>query len=333
MQITVLSAGTWGITLSALLQNRGHQVRVWEYSPEVVKVITETRRHPKLAEFLVPPQVTLTTDMPAALSGAEAVVCVVPAEHMRQTCHALAAGGYAGQPFIICTKGIEKDSLLLMTEVAEQELGTAYAGQLAVLTGPSHAEEVSRGLPTVVTAVAVDPRLAEAVQQIFITPRFRVYSHTDVRGVELGGALKNVIAIACGISDGLGNGDNAKAALITRGLHEILRLGVALGARQETFFGLTGLGDLVVTAMSRHSRNWRFGSLVGSGVSPREALAKVGMVVEGHYTVQATVALARREQVEMPISQAVYEVLFGKLSPGDAVAALMVRQPKSETGR
>ena len=333
MKITVLSAGTWGITLAALLEGKGHAVRVWEFSPEVVRTLSETRRHPKLPEFEVPAGLMLTTDMAQALEGAQAVVCVVPAAHMRTTCRVLADSGYAGQPVVICTKGIEKDSLVLMTDVAHQELGPAATERLAVLTGPSHAEEVSRGLPTVVSAVAEDPRLAEQIQQMFITPRFRVYSHTDIRGVELGGALKNVIAIACGISDGLGNGDNAKAALITRGLHEILRLGVALGALPETFFGLTGLGDLVVTAMSRHSRNWKFGSLVGSGVPPQEALEQVGMVVEGHYTVQATVALARREGVEMPISEAVHQVLFEGLPPADGVAALMMRQPKSETAR
>jgi len=337
-QITVLSAGTWGITLAKLLFDKGYGVRVWEYSPQVVETLMNTRSHPKLPRFELPPGLEVTGSIEEALrdtpaGGPEnggAIICVVPAAHLRDTARMVVQAGYTGRLFVICSKGIENGSLKLMTDVAAEELGPESRGQLAVLSGPSHAEEVSLNMPTAITAASDDPRTAQVVQEMFMTPFFRVYSNTDIIGVELGGALKNVIAIACGISDGLGHGDNAKAALITRGLTEIIRLGTVMGAKAETFNGLTGMGDLVVTCMSQHSRNWRFGSLVGQGLSPQQALEKVGMVVEGQYTVQAAVALSRREQVELPISEAVFAVLFKGMSPRDAVASLMRREAKQE---
>jgi glycerol-3-phosphate dehydrogenase (NAD(P)+) len=267
------------------------------------------------------------------LEGAEAIVCAVPAVHMRETCRRLAGAGYAGQFLVICTKGIEQGTLSLMHEVAQAELGPAVRSRLAVLSGPSHAEEVSLGMPTAVAVAAESQETAQAVQQLFMQRSFRVYTLTDVAGAELGGALKNVIAIACGISDGLGFGDNAKAALITRGLTEIIRLGLSLGARVETFYGLSGIGDLVGTAMSRHSRNWRFGKLLGEGVPAEEALERIGMVVEGRYTVEAAVALGQRQGVELPITDAVSAVLFHELPPLEAVSGLMLRDPKSEMRR
>ncbi len=303
---------------------------MWEFAQGVVDELTRTRRHPKLGDFAVPAGIALSTDMAAQLAGAEAVVCVVPAAHLRATCRSAAASGYAGQLFVVCTKGIEQGTLSMMHEVATEELGTG--AQVALLSGPSHAEEVSRGLPTAVVAAAETLPVAEEVQVLFMAPTFRVYTQTDLVGVELGAALKNVIAIACGISDGLGFGDNAKAALMTRGLSELLRLGLAMGARPETFYGLAGMGDLVVTCMSRHSRNWRFGSLVGQGRTPDEALAEVGMVVEGYYTVQAAVALAAAKGVDMPITQAVAAVLFEGRRPLEAVSGLMLREAKSEVG-
>jgi len=333
MQITVLSAGTWGISLAALLHHKGHSVRVWEFAQSVVDELLRTRRHPKLADFEIPGPIAIDTDLRAMLAGAEAVVCAVPAAHLRATCKRARAEGYAGQPFVICSKGIEQGTLDLMHEVAAQELGAGARSHIVQLSGPSHAEEVSRGLPTAVTVAGESLAEAEAVQALFMTPRFRVYTQTDLVGVELGAALKNVIAIACGISDGLGFGDNAKAGLVTRGLAEILRLGLVMGARAETFYGLAGMGDLVVTCMSRHSRNWKFGSLIGQGRNSEQALAEVGMVVEGYYTVQAAEALARREAVEMPITEAVAAVLFKGLKPLEAVSGLMLRDPKSELVR
>ncbi|HUJ75010.1 MAG TPA: NAD(P)H-dependent glycerol-3-phosphate dehydrogenase [bacterium] len=332
MRVTVLCAGSWGITLAVLLHQQGHAVRVWEYDPAVVEVLVRTRAHPHLPGLVIPPDLSLATDLAGQVREAEMIVCAVPAAHLRQTARSLAPH-YQGQPVVVCTKGIEQGTHALPLEVLAQELGAAARGQLALLSGPSHAEEVCRGLPTAVAAAAEQPALAERVREAFMTPRFRVYTQSDVVGVQLGAALKNVIAISCGISDGLGFGDNAKAGLITRGLSEILRLGLKRGARAETFFGLAGLGDLVVTCMSRHSRNWRFGSLVGAGATPQAALAQVGMVVEGYYTVRAAVELAAANLVEMPITQAVGEVLFAGKPAADAVASLMLRDPKSEMAR
>ena len=328
--VAVLSAGTWGITLASLLASKGHRVRVWEYAPAVIEELLRTRRHPKLEYLEIPTSVELGNDMAAAVAGSEVVVCVVPAAHMRQTCRSLAAAGYAGQPFVICSKGIEQHSHLLLADVAHQELGPAADGRIGVLSGPSHAEEVSRGIPTAVTATAEDMALAERIRELFRTDRFRIYTQTDMVGVELASALKNVIAIACGISDGLGFGDNSKAALITRGLSEIMRLGIKMGARQDTFMGLAGVGDLVVTCMSRHSRNWKFGNLLGQGLSAEQALEQVGMVVEGHYTVISAVELAGMHNIDMPLTLAVAAVLFHGKSPQHAVSELMLRDAKSE---
>lgn len=330
MKVTVLSAGTWGISLAALLHGKGEDVRVWEFDPEVARVLRETRRHPRLKDFEVPEAILPTNDLKAALAGSEVIVCAVPAAHLRETARSAVLAGYQGQLFVICSKGIEKGTHHLPHEVAGQELGDAGRGRVVVLSGPSHAEEVSRNLPTAVTVAGESLETAETVQALFMTPRFRVYTQPDMVGVELGAALKNVIAIACGISDGLGFGDNAKAGLITRGLSEILRLGMEMGARAETFIGLAGVGDLVVTCMSRHSRNWKFGSLVGQGRTPEAALEEVGMVVEGYHTVEAAVELARSWKVEMPITDAVAGVLFEGLTALDAVSGLMLRDAKSE---
>ncbi|HEX7926492.1 MAG TPA: NAD(P)H-dependent glycerol-3-phosphate dehydrogenase [bacterium] len=330
MNLAVLSAGTWGISLAALLRGKGHDVRVWEYAPAVVEELARTRKHPKLPGFQVPPDVVLTTNIARAIQGVEGIVFVPPAAHLRETAKRVAEAGYRGQPCVICSKGIEQGTHALPVEVLLEELGAAAKGKVGILSGPSHAEEVSRGMPTVVTAAATDLALAEWIRDLFMTPRFRVYTQTDVVGVELAAALKNVIAISCGVSDGLGFGDNAKAGLITRGLQEILRLGVARGAKPDTFFGLAGIGDLVVTCMSRHSRNWKYGSLLGAGTPPEQALAQVGMVVEGYYTVRAAVELAAESKVEMPITREVANVIFHGKSALEAVSALMLRDPKQE---
>jgi len=330
MNLAVLSAGTWGITLAALLQSKGHDVRVWEFDPGVVEELTRARKHPKLPGFQVPPDLVLTTNIARAVQGVDGIVFVPPAAHLRETARRVAEAGYRGQPCVICSKGIEQGTHALPAEIVLEELGEAAKDKVGILSGPSHAEEVSRGLPTAVTAAAADLAFAEWIRDLFMTPRFRIYTQTDVVGVELSAALKNVIAISCGVSDGLGFGDNAKAGLITRGLQEILRLGVARGAKPETFFGLAGIGDLVVTCMSRHSRNWKYGSLVGAGTPPDQALAQVGMVVEGYYTVRAAVELAAQSRVEMPISREVANVLFHGKNPLEAVSALMLRDPKQE---
>lgn len=330
MKIAVLAAGTWGITLATLLFRKGHQLCVWEHDSGVVEQLLATRRHPKLPHLEIPREIPISTDLPATLADAETIVCVVPAVHMRDTCRRVVECGYSEQMFVICSKGIEQGSHALLSDVAEAELGEAARDVIGVLSGPSHAEEVSRDVPTVVTSAAQHSAVAERIRDMFMTPRFRVYTQTDVRGVELAGALKNVIAIACGVADGLGFGDNSKAGLVTRGLSEMVRLGLAMGTRQETFYGLAGIGDLVVTCMSPHSRNWKFGNLLGRGLGTEAALEQVGMVVEGYYTVKAAVELAAAYDTDMPITQAVAAVLFGGKSPDEAVMALMTREPKSE---
>ncbi|MCZ6531427.1 MAG: NAD(P)-dependent glycerol-3-phosphate dehydrogenase [SAR324 cluster bacterium] len=330
MKVAVLAAGTWGITLATLLTRKGLEVAVWEYAEDVVEELLRTRRHPKLPHLEIPSSLAISTDLAATLAGCTTIVCVVPAAHVRQTCRRIAEIGYSGQTFTICSKGIEQGSHALMSEVVEAELGAGSSEHIGVLSGPSHAEEVSREIPTAVTSAAAKIEVAEEIRELFMTPRFRIYTQTDVVGVELAAALKNVIAIACGISDGLGFGDNSKAGLVTRGMSEIMRVGLRMGARQETFFGLAGIGDLVVTCMSHHSRNWKFGYLIGQGKSPEQALDEVGMVVEGYYSVQAAIELAAAHNTDMPITEAVSAVLFKGSSPGEAVTALMMREPKSE---
>ncbi|MDH4225049.1 MAG: NAD(P)-dependent glycerol-3-phosphate dehydrogenase [Deltaproteobacteria bacterium] len=331
MNILVLSAGVWGTTLAALLGSKGHRIRVWEFDPAVVEAIRKTGHHPRLAHLDMPPTLEVTTDMAHGLEDAEIIVCVAPAEHVRATLSQLAGLGYNGQPVIMASKGIERGTHALMADVARQALGEKSDGKICLLSGPTIAFEVSKGMPTVITATAVDIALAQQVQKLFRTPRFRVYTQTDMVGVEIASALKNVVAIACGIIDGLGFGSNSKAGLITRGLWEIVRLGVSLGARQETFFGIAGMGDLVVTCTSPDSRNRSFGELIGKGMRVQEALKQIGMVVEGFYSVQAALDLAAEKGVELPIIQAVSEVTQGRMTPLEAVNSLMLREAKGET--
>ena len=330
VNVLVLGAGTWGTTLAGHLHGGGHQVRVWEYAPEVVAELERSRRHPKLPDVEIPGGIEFTTEIQTAASGMEIVVCAVPAGHVRETFRGLAGGGYSGQMVVICSKGIEDGTHALLSEVVSDELGAASRGRIGVLSGPSHAEEVSRQIPTAVTASAEDIALAERIRDLFMTPTFRIYTQTDLVGVELAAALKNVIAIACGISDGLGFGDNSKAALMTRGLSEIVRLGIHLGARAETFYGLAGIGDLMVTCMSGHSRNRNFGYHLGRGLTTNEALEQVGMVVEGYYTVRAAAELAVEHGIEMPITVGVDDVVFKGLRPLEAGSALMMRDPGRE---
>lgn len=330
MKIAVLAAGTWGITLACLLARKGMEVKLWEIDGGLVEQLRTTRQHPKLPHLEIPESIVISTDLSATLADTETIVSVVPAVHMRETCRKVAQETNGEQMFVICSKGIEAGSHLLLSDVAREELGEGSEHRIGILSGPSHAEEVSREIPTAVTSAAPDLSTAERIRELFTTPRFRIYTQTDMLGVELASALKNVIAIACGISDGLGFGDNSKAGLVTRGLSEIMRLGLIMGAKAETFFGLAGMGDLVVTCMSQHSRNWRFGYLLGQGFSSEEALKQVGMVVEGYYSTQAAVELSAAHKAEMPIAETVAAVLFGGTSPEEAVTALMMREPKSE---
>lgn len=331
-RIAVLGAGTWGITLAALLADNGHDVCAWDVAPKVIEQLDRDRSPLRLPHLTLPKSLRVTSDLAVCVGGVDMALVVAPSQAVRGLCQTLRDEKLIGNKTIItlASKGIEEKTLSLMTQVVEQEMGGDVAARTAVLSGPSHAEEVSKGIPTAVVAAADSEALAEQVQTLFMTDRFRVYSQSDVIGVELASALKNVIAIAAGACVGLGFGDNSIAALIARGLAEITRLGKRLGAHPETFAGLAGIGDLVVTAMSEHSRNRRFGKLMAQGRSAEEAQEEIGMVVEGVRTSFAAQALARREEVNAPITNAVVGVIRGELPLSSVVDTLMTRDPKPE---
>jgi glycerol-3-phosphate dehydrogenase (NAD(P)+) len=336
MKIAILGAGSWAIALSALLRKRRHAVAMWEYSEAVAAKLAVERELPsKLPGILIPPEVAITADIAVAVSGADIVVAAVPAQTMRSTMRRLAASLPAGQlaaitGFVVVAKGIEITTLKLMSDVLLEELPGMTAGRIAVLSGPSHAEEVSRDILTAVVAASESESFALTVQEAFSTETFRVYTNPDMRGVELSGSVKNVIAIAAGICDGLGLGDNTKGALLTRGIAEMMRLGRKLGAQPSTFSGLAGIGDLITTCTSRHSRNRRVGELIASGLTLDEALARMTMVAEGVETTKSVYALAKKYDIEMPITQEVYKALFEGKSARKAARELMLRESKPE---
>lgn len=328
VRFAVLGAGTWGLTLAQILAENGHVVRCWDIDAEHLARMARDRAHPRIEGLRLDDTVELAPDLPSAVAAAQAVVFAVPSRAMRETCRAL-QGLLVRPTAVVCTKGLDPETHRLMHEVLAEELGPAAAARTGVLSGPSHAEEVARRLPTtLVAAGAAD--VAAAIQRWFFRPYLRVYTSDDPAGVALGGAVKNVIAIGAGIAEGMGFGDNTRAALMTRGLAETVRLGLAAGARRETFMGLSGIGDLIVTAGSRHSRNYRFGRLLGEGSTADDALREIGMVVEGVPTAEAVCALAAELDVEMPICEAVYRVLFQGLAPREAVESLLSRDPKPE---
>ena len=326
--IGILGAGTWGIALARMLTEAGHAVTVWSALPEEIDELVATRRQRNLPDMVIPERTAFTKSIEGACAKKDLILFAVPSVFVRAT--ARAAAPYLGEHQLVAdvAKGIEPDTLLTMTEVIRDELKKTAA--LVALSGPTHAEEVARDLPTTIVSASEDLKSAEAVQDLFMTPRFRVYTNPDVKGVELCGAVKNIIALAAGISAGLGYGDNTKAALITRGMAEITRLGVAMGCREQTFAGLAGIGDLIVTATSRHSRNNRCGELIGKGLSPEEAKKQVGMVVEGINAIPATIALSEKYGVSRPITDAVRDVVLNGRDPGDAVMELMTRDRKAE---
>lgn len=328
--IGITGAGSWGTALATVLAGKGHRVRIWDIDERHLRSMEEHRENVDyLPGVLLDDNIEITYTTEAALKDADVVLFSAPAQHFREAL--TSALEYIGNAAIVINvaKGIEQKSLKRMSEIAAEHLDL---DRYVVLSGPSHAEEVGRRLPTTVAAASYDLKAAEAVQDLFMTDRFRVYTTEDVVGVELGGALKNIIALGAGISDGMGFGDNAKAALMTRGLAEITRLGIKLGARPETFAGLTGTGDLIVTCTSMHSRNRRCGIMIGEGMSPEEATKKVGMVVEGMFTTEAAYELARRENVEMPITEAIYRAIKGEITAAEAVGLLMGRTRKHEQG-
>ena len=328
MNITVLGSGGWGTALALLLLENGHEVTLWSYRQEESDNLRERRENPVLSGVVLPEGLNLTADM-ACIKNSKVIVLATPSFAVRTT--AAQAGPLLAPDAVLVSvsKGVEKDTSLTLTDVIAQEVGEGHP--VVALSGPSHAEEVSRGVPTAVVAASRDQAAAELVQDIFMSPRFRVYATDDVVGVELGAALKNVIALCAGVSDGLGLGDNTKAMLMTRGLTEIARLGEAMGGRKETFAGLAGIGDLIVTCTSMHSRNRRCGIAIGKGTPPQQAVKEVGMVVEGYYAAANAKALADKLGVEMPITAAAYQVLYEGKDPKTVVVELMTRDKKHES--
>ncbi|PRX40092.1 glycerol-3-phosphate dehydrogenase (NAD(P)+) [Planifilum fimeticola] len=326
MRAAVLGAGSWGTVLAALLADNGFAVTIYARNPSVAEEINRRRTNAKyLPEFHLPDGVRATTSLEEAVSDREMIVVAVPSHSVREVARS-AAPHLCGRPLVVhATKGFEPDTLKRISEVLAEEFPAFLTDRIAVLSGPSHAEEVARRSPTAVVVSSKSRETAEAVQSHLINSYFRVYTNPDLIGVEIGGALKNIIALGAGLSDGLGFGDNAKAALMTRGLAEIARLGMAMGARPITFAGLAGVGDLVVTCTSRHSRNWRAGYMLSQGQALEDVLREMGMVVEGVKTTRAAHRLAQSYGVEMPITAELYAVLFDGKDPSRAVEDLMGR--------
>lgn len=327
-KVSLIGAGSWGTALSKVLADNGHEVLVWSILEDEVKMLTEKREHTsKLPGVRLPDSIVYTTDLKAACTGQDAIIMAVPSAFLRSTARSMKEFVAPGQMIVDVSKGLEEDTCMIPTEVLEDEIPGCVA---CVLSGPSHAEEVGREMTTTLVAGARKKEDAEMIQNLFMCDYLRVYTSSDLLGIELGGALKNVIALAAGIADGLGQGDNAKAAIITRGISEISRLGRAIGGKQESFSGLTGIGDLIVTCASMHSRNRRAGILIGQGKSMQEAMDEVQMVVEGVYSAKAARKLAEKYQISMPIVTAVNEVLFEGKSAADALVELMIRDKKPE---
>ncbi|KPB06679.1 NAD(P)H-dependent glycerol-3-phosphate dehydrogenase [Bacillus sp. CHD6a] len=330
-KVAVLGAGSWGTALAMVLADNNHEVRLWGHKEAQIDEINQRHTNEKyLKNIKLSDKIVGFTSMKEAVESAEAIVLAVPTKAMREVCQQLKGFLNAPALFVHVSKGIEPDTHLRVSEVIEDELPESIREAVVVLSGPSHAEEVSMRQPTTVTAASLNIAAAEKVQDLFINQHFRVYTNSDVVGVEIGGSLKNIIALAAGITDGLGYGDNAKAALITRGLAEIARLGSCLGANPLTFLGLTGMGDLIVTCTSVHSRNWRAGNMLGKGMKLEEVLDSMGMVVEGVRTTKAAYQLSQKLQVKMPLTSALYHVLFDGVDPKDAVDELMSRSKTTE---
>lgn len=327
-KVGIIGAGSWGTAISKLLCTNGHEVTVWSIMEDEIQMLKAEHEHKtKLPGVALPEEIVFTTDLEASIRGKDLLVLAVPSPFTRSTAQKMTPYVEQGQIIVSVAKGIEESTLMILTDIIEQEIPQCQA---SVLCGPSHAEEVGRGIPTTVVAGAKDKKTAEYIQNIFMSSVFRVYTSPDMLGMELGGALKNVIALAAGAADGLGCGDNTKAALITRGIAEMSRLGVAMGGHIETFNGLTGIGDLIVTCASVHSRNRKAGYLIGQGKTMKEAMDEVKMVVEGVYSAKAAIALARKYNIDMPIVEEVNKVLFEDKPAREALTDLMLRDKKIE---
>jgi glycerol-3-phosphate dehydrogenase (NAD(P)+) len=329
--ITLFGAGSWGTALSVHLASAGRDVTLWARRPEVVEEIRQTSHNPTyLPELLIPSSVRITTDLETAANASDFWGLAVPSQKLRDRAEALTPYAHESITLVSLSKGIENDTLLTMSQVLKDVFDMVPNERIGALSGPSHAEEVAEGRPTTVVAAAPDEPNAKRIQESFMTERLRVYLNTDVAGVEIAGSAKNVLAIAAGICDGVGYGDNAKAALVTRGIAEIRRLGCALGANMQTFSGLAGIGDLVVTCMSEYSRNRFLGEQIGSGKTLDEVVDEMDMVAEGVRTTRSVANLAARHDVEMPITEAVRSILFEDTRPHEVVRQLMTRSAKRE---
>lgn len=326
--VSVIGAGSWGIALALLLAKNGNNVTVWSIVKEEIDMLNEKREHvDKLPGVPLPSEMIFTTDLEKAVKGKKVLVLAVPSVFTRGTANKMKEYVEEGQIIVNVAKGIEESTLMTLSDIIEEEIPQA---NVAVLSGPSHAEEVGRGVPTTIVVGAKTEETAEYLQNLFMNDVFRVYTSSDILGMELGGSLKNVVALAAGIADGLGYGDNTKAALITRGIAEIARLGVAMGGQSETFYGLTGMGDLIVTCASVHSRNRKAGVLIGQGKTMDEAMKEVKMVVEGVYSAKAAMLLSEKNNVSMPIIEQVNLILFENKPADEAVKDLMFRDKTVE---
>ncbi len=328
-KIAVLGAGSWGTTIAIHLNKIGHQVRLWEYFQENVALMNKTRKNPLLPGIPVPEEIFITHDLNEVIAGATVICLVVPSHTVRNLLMKLKGKVDKNIIFVNLTKGIEENTLLRMSEVIHDVLQHPK-NKIVALYGPSHAEEVSREVPTAIVAASEDQEAAADVQKVFMNKYFRVYTHSDIVGVEIGGSIKNVIAIASGICDGMGLGDNTKAALITRGLMEITRMGMQLGAREETFAGLSGVGDLIVTCSSKHSRNRYVGEEIGKGRNLQQVLDGMSMIAEGVHTARTVHQMMKKHDALMPISEQIYTVLFKNKDPRKALLDLMTRNPVKE---
>ena len=325
-KICIIGSGSWGCALAIHLGNLGHEIKIWSFDEEEKNFINDKRTCKFLPNSIIPKNVTCTLDYKEAIKDSNIILHITPSKFTRETVKKYKEY-VTNQPIIICSKGFESSTLMTLDDVLKDELPNLKIG---VLSGPSHAEEVSIGIPTALVIASEDKELCKTIQKEFMNEKLRIYTSEDVKGVELGGALKNIIAFCAGVGAGLGLGDNSFAALITRGLKEITNLGVALGGKEETFYGLTGLGDLIVTCLSEHSRNRKAGMLIGQGKTLEEARKEIGMVIESVDNIEVAYKLGKIHNVEMPILNTVYSVLFENLKPEIAVNDLMIRNKKSE---
>lgn len=324
--IAIIGSGTWGVALAIHLSKKGNKIKIWSFSEEEANTLNTERKCKFLPEAVIDENITCYTDMKTVIDGSDIILHVTPSKFVRETIKKYEKY-VTNQPVIMCSKGFEADTLCTLSQVIEQEMPNVKYG---IFSGPSHAEEVSLGIPTAIVIASKDVEIQDMVQQLFMNEKMRVYTSDDVTGVELGGALKNIIAFCAGIATEINLGDNTFAALVSRGLVELTRLGMAMGGKHDTFYGLSGLGDLIVTCMSEHSRNRRAGRLIGKGYTIEEAKKEIGMVIESIDNIEVAYKLSKKYNIEMPIVNAVYDILYNGLEPSKAVTLLMTRDKKSE---